>query len=156
VRPALTTTSLSFLAFFALGAWSGDILSGVAIGTSVGLIVGGAMWSSMTAKQLRPFGPGALTRMVARLSTQSVSAVHSEYRAREFGSWFIDVAATPPLRVVWDGKESCLSVQTQTPAIHPEFGAIYKDILTLYDPVDEAAALDAAADVIWRATAGRQ
>jgi len=120
------------------------------------LLVGATLWSSLSDSfgAPVPFGRSAFDQMSRLLIEQGVTITRSDYNSQAFGSWLIEVAASPPMRIVWDGKESCLSVQRQTNEIHPHFGwHIYEAIIETYSPTDEADALRRAADEVRRVTA---
>ena len=38
--------------------------------------------------------------------------ISSRYDQASFGSWLVEVEADPPVRVLWDGKDNWLVVQT--------------------------------------------
>ena len=48
------------------------------------------------------------------LSEEGFQVTQARYHAREFGSWYIVANATPPVRILWDGKDGWLVVQTQS------------------------------------------
>ena len=49
-----------------------------------------------------------------RLLTSAGFESTHEYNRKVFGSWYIEVASTPLLRVVWDGKDGWLILQERT------------------------------------------
>jgi hypothetical protein len=38
----------------------------------------------------------------------------ARYHPEAFGSWYVEVVAAPPLRIVWDGRDGWLLVQVKT------------------------------------------
>ncbi len=52
------------------------------------------------------------TEALLRHSGYTITA--ARYHSQAFGSWYIQVAATPPLRVVWDGKDRWLILEEET------------------------------------------
>jgi len=51
---------------------------------------------------------------VAMFQREFVDVEESGYRNEVFGSWWLTVKSSPPIRLVWDGKEGWLVVQRQT------------------------------------------
>ena len=47
------------------------------------------------------------------LTTVGFESTH-EYNRKAFGSWYVEIASTPPLRLVWDGKDGWLILQERT------------------------------------------
>jgi hypothetical protein len=56
----------------------------------------------------------AYDETLALLSAAGVPTRRSRYDHHAFGSWWIEVATAPPLRIGWDGKERWAIVQSAT------------------------------------------
>jgi hypothetical protein len=135
------------------GFRSGGVSTGLVVGAVLAMLCGGTIWSmrGTLGNAHPPFSRGTFEEMSRMLSAEGFSVVRAEYQRRSFGSWIIDIAATPPVRVVWDGKESCLCVEKGTEQTHPDFGwKIYEPIVEMRHPVDEGAALRAAIEAVHR------
>jgi hypothetical protein len=56
----------------------------------------------------------AYDETLALLGAAGIPTRNSRYDHRAFGSWWIEVAADPPLRIAWDGKDGWAFVQAAT------------------------------------------
>jgi hypothetical protein len=60
----------------------------------------------------------------------------AEYSPEFFGSWWLSVATTPQLRVIWDGKEGMVVIQEKTDEMYGN-SPIWKTLWTSRDPKDQ-------------------
>lgn len=51
----------------------------------------------------------------------------ARYDPQAFGSWHVDVVATPPLRIVWDGRDCWQIVQDETSEVFNGL-SVWRDI----------------------------
>lgn len=48
------------------------------------------------------------------LAQEGLTEIDARYDERAFGSWSIEIKHTPPLRLLWDGKEGWVFIQWRT------------------------------------------
>ena len=74
---------------------------------------------------------------IQRVLADDLIAIESaQYHREAFGSWVVRVAITPRLRIVWDGRESVLSVQRETAKLFNE-QHLWQDIWIARDPAQQ-------------------
>jgi hypothetical protein len=66
------------------------------------------------------------------LADGGIAIESAQYDPETFGSWVISVAATPHLRIVWDGRESMLIVQRKTSEFFNGF-PVWQDLWMVTD-----------------------
>ncbi len=84
------------------------------------------------------------TAATALLAGQGLVVADARYDYQVFGSWFIELATSPALRLVWDGRDGSLVVQRKTDKIFSGL-PVWHDVWLDKRPQDMHAALREAA-----------